>query len=424
MNSVHTGAVFFFSSLLMFLGATGCEPQEQKKVPVARDTDSKQQSADITAVMEGARLLDDAIDAQMGLDGIKAALQWSARSSGTYLGMPYSGITTFAGESMRMDIQAPGGEMSFVMGGKYCWSKTGPVVTPCSDAERKAYKEQFFWQEAARLYPLKQEGWVVKKSTTRTGDKDYPTLLISHRGHEGEARLVFDPKSMLLVSSRLPMVFNGQKGQMLTEMLDYRKQCGALLPFHTISTFEGKKVMEDRIDEYYCGPVREDLFPQPLQVADGTFLQYTTDAKTAFCTSVHGVVADTGQATDKLMKEVAAKKWVPMGPLFLVHLLAPDLASKERQAEALLCVPVSVPPPEKPQVSGDYVLKVFPPTKVLAVFGVGDYAAQFDRLSKRLNEELKTRKLKKSGPVIQIFHHDPSHVPTKKLVTELQAQVK
>lgn len=425
MASGNTGLVVSLACAWVVFLFAGCEPDAAKQKGKHEQANSEPVKIDINSAMEAAKLLDEALDAQFSLERLKAAQQWTARSSGTYMGMPYSGITTFNGESMRMDIQMPGGgQMSFVAGGKYCWSKTGPVVTTCPAADRKAYKEQFIWENAARLYPLKQEGWVLKKDEATIDGKVYPSLVISNRSLEGKGTLIFDPRAKLLAKSQLPMVFNGQKGQMSTDFSDYRQECGVMMPFHTISTFEGKKVAEDKVDEYYCDPVEADLFPQPLQVADGTFSLYTTSAQTAFCLNFTGTYSDLDPKKGKLMKELMTRKLAPVGPMLVVYEVPLGHPSKERPTGQELCMPVSAPAPENSDVQGDFVLKAFASQKVLSVYGLGDYSKQFERLSKSLSKELKARRLKTAGPMIQVFHHDPSSVATKDLVSELLVPVK
>ena len=142
------------------LTLSACEAHKPTEPSPPATAPDNRPPVDMAASAEGARILDAALQAQGGLERLKALDQWTVRSTGVYLGMPYSAVSTFRVDELRMDIKMKTGDrMSMVTGERNCWMRTGPVVVSCPAQERAANRDMLAWEQTLRLWPLKEGGW-------------------------------------------------------------------------------------------------------------------------------------------------------------------------------------------------------------------------------------------------------------------------
>lgn len=408
----------------LVLALSACQTDKDKPQPEPVVPTSDQPPVDMAASVEAAQILDRAINTQHGVDRLKAAEQWSARTKGTYMGMPFTASESFNGRDMRMDVDMPDGSlMTWVMGLEHCWSKTGLVVTPCSEQDRKSQQRSTAWERITRLYPLKEPGWTVVGSQTRIDGNDHPTLTVTRPGMEGEAKLIFSPQTMLLAKAVLPSTVNHQKGTLEISYHHYKPACGINMAAGIESTFNGQELMHEHVVDFVCGPVDAGLFPPPLQVPDGTVMQKTTSPATLACAQHSGDYAGIGPAMGKLMGSLMAQKLMPMGPPIMIYIKGPGDVAKPADYQTDLCMPVAVKPPAEPEHKGDLEIRATGPTKVLSIFGLGDYTKKSGELAEALMKELAERKLKAAGAMRQVTYHEPGKVPPDQMVSEMQIPI-
>ncbi len=408
-------------SVSLALGACETKDKPQPKPPADK---GKQPPVDMAVSAEAARILDSAITAHGGLAKLKRVTAWTASSKGTYMGMPYEATSTYHQGEVRMDITMhDGGRMAMVHGERNCWMRTGPVVNSCPEQERKAQREFSIYERTAQLWPLKEGDWKLAGGKTAIDGKPHPSLTISKPGLGGEGKLVFDPETHLLERAVFPGEMYGRKGTYVIDVSHYHTDCGVKMARDTVVSFEGNKVVEEKYGEFHCGPVDPDLFIEPLQVANGTTLEKTAGASTLACHTVKGEFSKIGASIPKLMGFIGRKKLTPMGAPIMIYLKAPPAAKTPEEYLTEVCLPVAAKAPAEPAKEGDFTIKGLAPTKVLAMYGLGDYSKKSGELARKLMGELARRKLKATGAMRQVTHHNPMQTPAEKLVSEMQIPI-
>jgi effector-binding domain-containing protein len=378
----------------------------------------------MAATAEAARILDGVIQAHGGLEALKALDQWTARSSGVYLGMAFSAVSTFRIDELRMDITMKSGErMSMVTGERNCWMRSGPVVVSCPPAERAANRDMLAWERAARLWPLKEEGWRLSGATEVHAGLQMAKLTVSKPGLEGEGQILFDPETRLIRRFVHPAVVFGQKGTIATDFGHYHPHCGVRMPRSLKATFEGRPLVDEQVQDYGCGPVDPNLFPEPLQVADGAVEQKEISGSTVACHLFRGPYTGIGSSMQQLSGFLSRKQLMPLGAPLMIYKKGPREAEDPAGYETEVCMPVGAPPPGEAQREGDFVIQELAPAKVLSVYGLGDYAKRSGELVEALMAELAARKLTPAGAMRQVTHHDPRTTPADQLVSEMQIPV-
>jgi hypothetical protein len=399
---------------------------EKKKAPPAEPTKAPDAPppVDMTGSAEAATVLAAAFKAHGGIDKLKAVNSWTAYSSGTHMGMPYKATSTFYAGDLRMDIQMPTGDrMAMVMGSKNCWNRSGLVVISCTADQRKHNETNQQWERATRLWPLKSEAWTIKGGETTIDGELHASLTISKPGLEGEGILAFDPETRLLAQAELPMFWNGVRGTMKVQFMQYHADCGVKMPREMAATFGGQKVLTEKYSEFHCKPVDRNLFVEPMQVSDGTTVEKTTGQATVACYLMKGDYSGIGPAMGQLMGFMGKKKLSPMGAPLMIYVKAPPEATTAEEYLTEVCMPVGAKPPEAPEQDGDFVLKGLAPTRVLAMYGLGAYAKKSGELAVDLLTELAKRKLKTAGAMRQMTYHDPGKTPAAQQVSEMQVPI-
>jgi effector-binding domain-containing protein len=400
--------------------AKGEPAKEEAKGEPAKE-EAKEEAAAEPAVKldpEVAQILDAAIEAMGGAEKIKAIEGWTAKSKGTYMGMPYTSSDTGKPGVMRMDIEMPGGEkMPMVQGLEQCWSKSGPVVIPCCEEGKAQARTMTAMDMAMMLLPLKtQPGWEIEAGES--------SLKVKNEEYGAEGTLTFDPETKLLVGMNYKGKMHKQEGEFATKYSDYKEFCGIKFPSKMDISFAGKPWLKEEWTEMTCGPVDDGLFEQPEQVADGTFVEKTTQPMAMACLQHKGPYEKLNDTTKKLMGMMGKQKMKPMGPMMMTYLKGPPKVKKPKQFVTEICIPVAAKPPKKPQKKGKLTLKGMKPMSVLAVYGSGDYQKKSPELMKALVDEAKKRKLKTEGPVCGIYYMDPAKTPAEQLVSEMMIPVK
>ncbi len=327
--------------LLLALAACESEPApESKPRPAPALPESGAPPVDIEGAAEAARILDQAIAAQGGAERLRATEQWMARSHGTYLGQKYRAVVSFDGRHERQDIHlADGRQLVLVTGDHHCWMRTGPVVVACTDAERARQRQQMSWRRSLRLLELRRPSWSVRGTTTPGADQVHPTLIIGRDDLAGEGKLLFDVDTMFVIRAEWPAHFEGRAGTLVLELDRYQKACGIQRPRRITTRFDGRVVMRERFDRFFCDPVDPGLFPQPLQVADGTSAVVERPAAELACVEHRGDYAGIGRAVGELMGWMGAEQLMPVGPTEMIYTSPPDPEQPEAQRTEI-CFPV------------------------------------------------------------------------------------
>jgi effector-binding domain-containing protein len=416
-------------ALTVSLVGLGC-PKEEAAAPEAATEGTKAEPAKEEAKAEApakpavklapevAKILDAAIAAMGGEEKLKKIEGWTGKSQGTYMGMPYTSTDTGKPGVMRMDIEMPGGEkMPMVHGLDHCWSMSGPVVIPCCEESKKQARIMAAMNMAMMLLPLKtQPGWEIEAHEN--------SLKVKNAKYGAEGTLTFDTESKLPVGMTYKGNMHKQAGEFAVKYSDHKDICGVKMAGKCSITFAGKPWLTEEILEANCGPVNDQLFKQPEQVADGTFVEKTTQAMAMACLKHKGPYEKLDESTKKLMTLMDQQEMKPMGPMMMTYLKAPPKVKKPNKFVTEICMPVAAKPPKRPKKKGKLMLKGMKPMNVLAVYGSGDYQKKSGELMKALVDEAKKRKLKTKGPVCGIFYMDPANTPADQQVAEMMIPVK
>ena len=366
---------------------------------------------------EVAKIVDAAIAAMGGEEKMKVE-GWTGKSKGTYMGMPYTSTNNGKPGVMRMDIEMPGGEkMPMVHGLDQCWSMSGPVVIPCCEEGQKHARTMAAMDMAMMILPLKtQPGWEIEAGEN--------SLKVKNEEYGAEGTLTFDPESKLIVGMTYKGKTHNQEGEFKFKYSDHKDVCGVKYPGKFAVSFAGKPWMTEEIIEVTCGPVDDSLFEQPTQVADGTFVEKTTQPMAAACIKHKGPYEKMNASIKKLMGLLGKQKLAPMGPMMMTYLKGPPKVKKSKKFVTEICVPVAAKPPKRPKKKGKLTLKGMKPMSVLAVYGSGDYQKKSGELMKALTAEAKNRKLKTKGPMCGVYYMDPEKTPADQQVAEMMIPVK
>jgi hypothetical protein len=454
----------FSYGLLLVLAACESEPApEPKPQPAPAVPESAAPPVDIEGAAEAARILEQAIAAQGGAERLRAAGQWMARTHGTYLGQEYRAVVSFDGHHERQDIDlADGRELVLVTGEQHCWMRTGPVVVACTDAERARQRQQMTWRRSLNLLELRRPGWSVRGTTTPGADQVHPTLVIGRDDLAGEGKLLFDVDTMFVVRAEWPAHFEGRAGALVQEFDRYREACGIQRPRRITTRFDGRVVMRERFERFFCDPVDAGLFPQPLQVADGTVAVVERPASELACVEHRGQTSSIGRAVGELMGRLSAEQLMPVGPMEMIYTAPPDPEQPQAQRTEV-CFPVVAPTTgpehehagpdhgghehaehdapehegagrperagqpedaeaagaEQAAADGRFSRRQRPARRALFIYGRGDCAQVARRLAPRLQQVLDARGLAAAGPLRQIAYHDPRKYAADERVSAL-----
>jgi effector-binding domain-containing protein len=223
----------------------------------------------------------------------------------------------------------------------------------------------------------------------------------------------------LLVGMTYKGSMHKQEGEFAVKYSDHKDICGVKMAGKWSVTFAGKPWLTEESLEATCGPVDDKLFEQPEQVADGTFVEKTTQPMAMVCLKHKGSYEKLGDSTKKLMTLMEKQKMKPMGPMMMTYLKAPPKVKKPKKFVTEICMPVAGKPPKRPKKKGKLVLKGMKPMNVLAVYGSGDYQKKSPTLMEALVEEAKKRDLKPSGPIVGVFHWEPGKPTIGEMISEL-----
>jgi len=413
MGRFHETVVF---CLAIGLACAACgEKQEPAKGEAAP---GKVEAKKLTAT----ELLDAVITAHGGFEKLQAANSWMSRSKGTYMGMPYKSVNLNRDGVVRMDIvMGDGEEMSMVMGVDNCWMTSGPVVIDCTKDERAANRVMVAMSRAMMLSPLKEPSWKVSLADRAEVDGvKCDALAVENVGTGAKGVLAFDPKTRLLARAEYTAMMMGQPTRFISWPSDYRELCGIRMAGRWKMTMNDQPYVEEEVLELACGPVEDSALAPPAQVADGTIVERVVRPFTGACVMMKGPYEGTGEAMGRLMGFLGQKRLMPVGAPMMTYLEAPPAVKDPQKYETEICFPVGAPPPPEQQVEGDFTIKAFGKTRVLAAFGLGPYAETSPRLAGLLGAELGKRKLTGAGPMRQITYSDPESAPPEKLVSEMQ----
>jgi effector-binding domain-containing protein len=400
--------------------STAAAPSETTGAPSEATT---AEPAAAPAASPAMALLDLAIQARGGLEKIKTVTSWTAKSKGTYLGMPYEAASTYDLESSRMDIANPkGAPMTMVFGTQTCWSKTGPVVIPCSDKEKETYSSSTLMHQALLLFPLKESGWEISDSKETVDDVAYDVLTVKKETPAFTGKLYLDPTTHLVSRVSHESSLGAQAGTYLTVISNHKEECGVMMPTNVSTTFAGAPYVTEESTEISCQAADASVFAQPEQVKDMMVEEKASTQTLLFCTKMKGPYTGMGEAMGKLMGLLSQNQLAPAGAPVSIYVKAPPAVKKPKDFVTEICFPVAAAP--KAKMPKELIKKDLPSTNVLTVYGIGDYATKSGDLAKMLIDEVKKRKLKVAGPMRQVSYMDPSQHPTDQLVSEMQIPIK
>ncbi len=416
--------------LVFLLFAAGCEkkpptpgsqPDQPGQAGPAKDKDSAK--ADKTAQI----LLDSAISARGGLEKLKATTSFSVKTRGNYLGMPYTAINYFQSGQMRMDLinakEKP--TMSMLFGLDQCWSTMGPVVMPCDESSRKAYRAMMAMEQAAQLWPLleKDLDWEFTAGKAKLDIKEYNTLKVQSKKLEIEGMLYFDPQTHLLTQLRYDTSVMGKTAEMVNQYWEIKEACGIKVPHKMFITFDGQPYMEEETFEVNCQAPDEMLFEQPQQITDGAMEEKDTESMLTICWTHKGPYRTMGESFGKLMEGMKNLQLMPMGPPVVTYLKAPPKVKIPKKYLSEICFPISRKPEENSDLPKELTFTEHKPQHVLALYQLGDASKKMMKSTKKLLLEAKKRKLRPAGPLSQISYMDPALVPVEQWVFETRLPV-
>jgi len=399
--------------------ACGEKPAPAEEGAAADKTGAKAEESTVD------QLLNAAIEAQGGIEKLKAASSWRSSSKGTYMGMPYEAVNLYNDGVVRMDITMPGDEkMAMVTGVDNCWMTSGPVVIDCSREEREANRVNIAMSRASLLWPLEEPGWKISPAgAVEVGGRKCDAIEIEHAATGAKGILAFDPVTRLLAFARYDAKMMGQPVRFESWPSDYEDFCGVKMAARWKMTMNGKPYVDEEILDLACVPIEAAALAPPEQVADNTVVERTFQACTGACVTMKGPYSGTGEALGRLMGFLGGKQLMPMGAPMMAYLKAPPEVKDPAEFETEVCFPVGAPPPAEPQVEGAFTIKAFPRTKVLAAYGLGPYDKRSPELAGLVAAELGKRGLEATGPMRQISYSDPQSVPPEKLVSEVQIPI-
>jgi effector-binding domain-containing protein len=413
-------------ALALSLAGLGCPKEEvaeegkEEAVAEPAKEEAKEEAPAEPAVKldpEVAKLIDAGLEAMGGEDKMKVE-GWTGKTKGTYMGMPYNCMFKGKPGVIRLEIEMPGGQkMPMVQGLDHCWQMSGPVVIPCCEEGKAHARNAAAVELASMLLPLKtQPGWELEAGEN--------SLKVKNQEYGVDGTLTFDPESHLVTTITYKGKVHGKEGEFAVKYSEFKEFCGAKMASKWVTTFAGKPWMTEQFVEMTCGPVDDQLFEQPEQVADGTFVEKTTPPGAAACIKHKGPYEKINDSIKKLMGLLGKQKMAPMGPVMMTYLKGPPKVKKPKKFVTEVCVPVAAKPPKRPKKKGKLTLKGMKPKSVLAVYGSGDYQKKSGELMKALVDEAKKRKLKTKGPVCGIYYMDPEKTPADQQVAEMMIPVK
>ena len=118
--------------------------------------------------------------------------------------------------------------------------------------------------QAASLWPLKQEGWKLSSSSVQVGKQFYDGLMANHSGTGANVTIVLNKKTHLASRILLHNVtLNNKTGDVKAEIIDKKKFCGVVFYVNSLVEFAGQRIATNEIKEVECGPVDDKVFAQP-----------------------------------------------------------------------------------------------------------------------------------------------------------------
>ncbi len=431
MRGMRIGWVVLLS---IAVAAVGCNKKEQEpaapakvenKAPEAKPAEAKPAPAAKQAD-PAHKLLDAAIAARGGLAKLKAIGGMTMKTSGTYMGMPYTANSYVRpGDKMRLDVNMPGGEkMTMMFGLQDCWTQSGPVVMPCMKDEQESDRQMVAFDKALMLWPLLEKDWQLTAGKVKQGDRELDSLAVANTALGIDGKLLFDPETHMVVGGSCKGKHMGQEGEFAYEYSDYKDFCEVKMPGASKTTFGGKPYMDEKCLEVECSAVADEKFAKPEQVKDGTIAERQIPGGTIACFTMKGPYTGMKAAMDKLTKFMQEQKLTPMGPPMMVYLKGPPRVKKAKRFVTDVCFPVAAPAPKKPSKKGAFTVKGMKPMQVLSAYGIGDYNKKSPQLMKLLIKEAKKRKLKAAGPIGQIAYSVPGTTPPERYVSEMMLPIK
>ena len=410
----------------MSIAVAGCANQATKPDAKASQAAAAAQTA-ASLQEQGLRILDAAIQARGGLDKIKVMASKTYQSKGSYQGMPYVANNVFQIGTLLMEVGAEGGSsarMTMVWGLDKCWNKSGKVLLPCGEEEKKNGQASMTIDKASLLFPLKQPGWELSGSKAEQDGKAYEVLMVRETASGVTGVLMFDPTTHLLARVKYQGTRGGLTGEFVMDVQEHKELCGVPFPSKMATTFSAQPYVSEEVVEMKCGPVDASLFNQPAQVADKTVEEHPTGPAVLVCTSMKGPYSGMEAAMKKLGEFMVLNNLAAMDAPLAIYQKAPPAVKAPEKFVTDVCYPISGEPALTLEKGGEFSVQKLDPGAVLAMYGVGEYGKKCEELASLLSKEAAKKRLKVAGPLRQIFYMDPKSAPPDQLVSQLQLPLK
>lgn len=276
----------------------------------------------------GARqILKQAIEAHGGYDALRAASTWTAEVRRHQRGSHYEMTNIYRPGMIRLEQDLPdGGRSADVIGHPHCWGKHGPFSMPCSVETRENDRPRVVMEMAAQLWTLLGNDWRIEEQSGEQSAQDGVRTFVAHYlPLDTDVTFGIDAASGLLSYMTVKGTKEGVFGTHRHEYSDFREQCGVLMPFANVKSFEGDVWVREEFLSLKCIAVDESLFTRPTQVENG-FTRTSTIEPAVLACAAPGVL-------DSLdIEQVGA-------PLQLI----------EKTGAKAHCVPVASPPLDAPE---------------------------------------------------------------------------
>ena len=382
-------------------------------------TSCKKQAAAPAAASDD--LLMAALETQGGAAKFKAGSAFTARYEGTLMGTTIKGSVKHLAGAVRLEYMAPCGDpVSQVMADGKCWQRIGKVVLPCADELREHTTRLSRLLEASWLWPLKEnKDRTVKTEKVQVAGKSYDGLTISSGGVL-VGTLLFDPETTLVAGLKMQTTLMGKTGELLGFFTDYETNCGIKFATKRQYTFDGKKIMTEKLGGLICEAVDRKLFERPAQVKHGEIVLKHKASRIVACTKIKGSLSGVPAAMKQVAAYLEEKGLAQQGAPVLVHRKGSPRVKRPAGFVTDVCLTVGkkswLLPPKT--WKGTFTLHEILGDEVLAGFGVGELEKVSIEIPDLLVKDGKQRGRKQVGQAIQILYMPPGSTPDAERVSE------
>ncbi|MCP4048158.1 MAG: hypothetical protein GY732_19455 [Gammaproteobacteria bacterium] len=341
------------------------------------------------------QLLEFAIEAHGGYDKLESAATWKAEVRRFQGASSYVLTQYYRPGMVRLESDLGDGKFSAdVIGHPHCWGSSAPVSFSCSAETRENDRPRVIMEMASQLWTMKGADWKLLRATDVLNDgKQYKQLSAHYIPLATDIRMYIDSDTNLLHSIEVEGVKAGVSGIHKHLYSQFKKNCGVLMPFHNIKSFNGDVWVAEDILGLECIPMSEELFVQPEQVEEGYFLEETPAPLTLMCAQNDGVSFPESDAREQFTDDLEANNVSMEG--FVLEQISED-------GRVRLCAPVDVN--ANARLPG-FQITPGNQVKILSVFTLNQDETSNRMTIEQLLTELETRGHKPVWP-IRILRYD------------------